>query len=66
MSDLAFSEGEGGAVHLLRPLQCHSNVDMACIDNVAWKDPILMGAGVDGTQQIHASVKLFLTSTSRW
>ena len=36
MSDLAFNGGEGGAVHLKqRPLQCHSFVNMACINNVA-------------------------------
>lgn len=35
-SDLAFNGGEGGAVHLKqRPLQCHSFVNMACINNVA-------------------------------
>lgn len=36
MSDLAFNGGEGGAVYLKqRPLQCHSFVNMACINNVA-------------------------------
>lgn len=35
-SDLAFNGGEGGSVHLKqRPLQCHSFVNMACINNVA-------------------------------
>lgn len=35
-SDLAFNGGEGGAVYLKqRPLQCHSFVNMASINNVA-------------------------------
>lgn len=35
-SDLVFNGGEGGVVHLKqRPLQCHSFVNMACINNVA-------------------------------
>lgn len=35
-SDLAFNGGEGDAVHLKqRPLQCHSFVNMSCINNVA-------------------------------